>query len=49
MMEQGLSFGSYRFDVETGQLWSGTRETHAEGRRRPDDAGEARRATGLEG
>jgi DNA-binding winged helix-turn-helix (wHTH) protein len=25
-MEQGLSFGSYRFDVETGQLWSGTRE-----------------------
>ncbi len=25
-MEQGLSFGGYRFDVETGRLWSGTRE-----------------------
>jgi TolB-like protein/Tfp pilus assembly protein PilF len=25
-MEQGVSFGGYRFDVDTGQLWSGTRE-----------------------
>ena len=25
-MEQGVSFGGYRFDVETGRLWSGTRE-----------------------
>jgi adenylate cyclase len=25
-MDQGVSFGDYRFDVETGRLWSGTRE-----------------------
>ncbi len=25
-MDQGVSFGGYRFDVETGRLWSGTRE-----------------------
>ncbi len=25
-MEQGVSFGGYRFDVEAGRLWSGTRE-----------------------
>lgn len=25
-MEQGVSFGGYRFDVATGRLWSGTRE-----------------------
>src|SRR6266566_2327699 len=25
-MEQGVSFGGYRFDVETGRLWSGARE-----------------------
>ena len=25
-MAQGVNFGGYRFDLETGQLWSGTRE-----------------------
>jgi adenylate cyclase len=25
-MEQGLTFGNYRFEVETGRLWSGKRE-----------------------
>ena len=25
-MEQSVSFGSYRFDLETGRLWSGTQE-----------------------
>lgn len=26
MTEQGVSFGTYRFDFETGRLWSGARE-----------------------
>jgi adenylate cyclase len=25
-MDQGVSFGGYRFEVDTGRLWSGTRE-----------------------
>src|ERR1700752_1422975 len=25
-MEQGVSFGDYRFDVATGRLWAGTKE-----------------------
>src|SRR5215472_11736941 len=25
-VEQGVSFGRYRFDIETGRLWSGKRE-----------------------
>jgi DNA-binding winged helix-turn-helix (wHTH) protein len=27
-MEQGVRFGGYRFDADTGCLWSGTREIH---------------------
>ena len=27
-MEQGVSFGDYRFEVETGRLWSGPQEVH---------------------
>jgi len=26
VMEQGVSFGTFRFDFETGRLWSGARE-----------------------
>ena len=25
-MEQGISFGDYRFEVETGRLWTGSQE-----------------------
>ena len=37
-MEQGVSFGDYRFELETGRLWSGSAggPPHAEGVRRAE-------------